>query len=95
MPSQGRAKPAKLRRLTDANIVRSSPEELRDLPKDFWDDAVPVLPAVKIPISLRVDADVLACFRETGPRYQSRINAVLRSYMERTATSATKRSKRR
>jgi uncharacterized protein (DUF4415 family) len=88
-------KPAKLRRLTDADIARSSPEELRDLPTDFWDDAVPVLPAVKIPISLRVDADVLAFFRETGPRYQSRINAVLRSYMERTATSATKRSKRR
>jgi uncharacterized protein (DUF4415 family) len=50
-----------------------------DPPKDFWDDAVPVLPAVKIPISLRVHADVLAFFRETGPRYQSRINAVLRS----------------
>jgi uncharacterized protein (DUF4415 family) len=84
-----------LRRLTDADIARSSREELRHLPKDFWDDAVPVLPAVKIPISLRVDADVLAFFRETGPRYRSRINAVLRSYMERTATSATKRSKRR
>lgn len=81
--------------MTDAEIARSSPDELRDLPKDFWDDAVPVLPAVKIPISLRVDSDVLAFFRETGPRYQSRMNAVLRSYMERTSTPAHKRSKRR
>ena len=93
MPSQGRAKLAKLRHLTDAEIARSSPEELRDLPKDFWDDAVPVLPAAKIPISLRVDADVLEFFRETGPRYQSRMNAVLRSYMDQTS-GPTKRKKR-
>ena len=95
VPSQGRAKLAKLRRLTDAEIARSSPEELRNLPKDFWDDAVPVLPAAKIPISLRVDVDVLEFFRETGPRYQSRMNAVLRSYMERTSSSGPKRSKKR
>lgn len=95
VPSQGRAKLAKLRRLTDAEISRSSPEELRDLPRDFWDNAVPVLPAAKIPISLRVDSDVLEFFRETGPRYQSRMNAVLRSYMERTGASAPKRSKKR
>jgi len=95
VPSQGRAKLAKLRRLTDAEIARSSPEELRDLPNDFWDDAMPVLPAAKIPISLRVDADVLEFFRETGPRYQSRMNAVLRSYMERTGASAPKRSRKR
>jgi uncharacterized protein (DUF4415 family) len=56
---------------------------------------VPVLPASKIPISLRVDADVLEFFRETGPRYQSRMNAVLRSYMECTRTSASTRSKKR
>ena len=94
-PSHGRANLAHLRRMTEAEIRRSSPEELRELPPDFWVDAVPVLPAAKIPISLRVDSDVLEFFRETGPRYQSRMNAVLRSYMERTTTSLPKRSKRR
>jgi uncharacterized protein (DUF4415 family) len=94
-PSQGRAKLATLRRVTEAEINRSSPEELRDLPADFWDDAVPVLPTAKIPISLRVDADVLELFRETGPKYQSRMNAVLRSYMERTSAPSPKRPKRR
>jgi uncharacterized protein (DUF4415 family) len=54
---------------------------LRDLPDDFWAHASIVEPAGKQPISLRVDADVLAWFRAQGPRYQSRINAVLRSYM--------------
>ena len=32
-------------------------------------------------ITLRLDADVLAFFKSTGKRYQSRINAVLREYM--------------
>ncbi|WP_215885528.1 BrnA antitoxin family protein [Igneacidithiobacillus copahuensis] len=32
-------------------------------------------------VTLRLDADVLAFFRGTGKRYQSRINAVLREYM--------------
>lgn len=94
-PSHGRANLAKLRRVSEAAIRQSSPDELRDLPPDFWVDAVPVLPAAKIPISLRVDADVLEFFRETGPRYQSRMNAVLRSYMERTSPAPPKRSKRR
>ena len=94
-PSQGQANLARLRRVTDAEIARTSPEELRDLPADFWDEAVPVLPSVKVPISLRVDADVLEFFRESGPRYQSRMNAVLRSYMERASKLVSKRARRR
>lgn len=33
-------------------------------------------------VTLRLDSDVLAFFRKTGRRYQSRINAVLREYVE-------------
>ena len=88
-PTRGRANLAHLRRLTDADIARTAPAELRDLPADFWDEAVPVLPESKVPISLRVDADVLAWFRELGPRYQSRMNAVLQSYMQRAPAPAT------
>lgn len=33
-------------------------------------------------VTLRIDGDVLAYFRRTGKRYQSRINAVLRQYVE-------------
>lgn len=82
-PSRGRANLRLLKRMTDAEIKRSAPEELPELPDDFWDSAVPVIPAGKVPISLRVDSDVLEWFREEGPKYQSRMNAVLRSYMER------------
>jgi uncharacterized protein (DUF4415 family) len=80
-PARGRVDLAKLRRVTDREIRRTSPPELADLPEDFWNDATVVNPVPKQPISLRVDRDVLAWFKEQGPRYQSRINAVLRSYV--------------
>jgi len=67
--------------MSDAEIRRTSPLELAGLPDGFWADAVVVNPAPKQPISLRVDRDVLAWFKDQGPRYQSRINAVLRSYV--------------
>jgi uncharacterized protein (DUF4415 family) len=53
------------------------------MPEDFWDEAEVVVPGSKQPISLRVDRDVLAWFRETGPRYQTRMNLVLRAYVAR------------
>jgi uncharacterized protein (DUF4415 family) len=33
-------------------------------------------------LSLRIDADVIAWFKAQGPGYQSRMNALLRAYME-------------
>lgn len=78
---RGRADLPRLRRVSDTEIERTSPGQLRDLPANFWDSAVVVEPVTKQAISLRVDADVLAWFRAQGPRYQSRMNAVLRSYM--------------
>ncbi len=36
----------------------------------------------KTSISLRVDADVLEWFKRKGPRYQTRMNAVLRAFKE-------------
>jgi uncharacterized protein (DUF4415 family) len=67
--------------MTDAEIERTSPPELADLPEDFWSEAE-VVTVPKEAISLRVDQDVLSWFREGGPRYQSRMNAVLRSYVQ-------------
>jgi len=92
LPSRGQADLRLLRRVSDAAIRRTAPAELRDLPDDFWDEAELVVPA-KVPISLRVDSDVLEWFRDEGPRYQSRMNAVLRSYMQR-ARKHTKRKPR-
>ena len=80
-PSRGRADLDRLRRSSDAEVRESSPPELSGLPHDFWDTAELVEPVRKQAVSLRIDEDVLAWFKQRGPRYQSRMNAVLRSYM--------------
>ncbi|MEN3209631.1 BrnA antitoxin family protein [Methylorubrum populi] len=51
------------------------------IPAEFWDTATPVEAETKEQITLRLDADVLRHFRSTGKGYQSRINAVLKSYV--------------
>jgi len=83
--------------MSDAEIARTSPPELADLPVDFWREATLVMPVAKEAISLRVDEDVLQWFRSLGPRYQTRMNAVLRSYMAQAerATSATRPGRRK
>ncbi|MEO7963033.1 MAG: BrnA antitoxin family protein [Gemmatimonadaceae bacterium] len=87
-PTQGRADLARLRRLSDREIARTSPDELRELPDDFWQGARVVTPVAKEAISIRLDSDVIAYFRATGPRYQTRINAVLRSYVDQVREAA-------
>lgn len=87
-PSRGRADLERLRRMTDADIRRTAPPELADLPPDFWNDGELVVPVPKQAISLRVDEDVLDWFKQIGPRYQTRMNAVLRSYMARVRDGA-------
>ena len=47
-----------------------------------WSTARLVVPDNKKAISLRVDREVLDFFKSQGKGYQTRINAVLRSYME-------------
>jgi len=91
LPARGRANLGKLRRVTEREIERTSPPELAGLPDDFWNDAILVNPVAKQPISLRVDRDVLAWFKAQGPRYQSRINAVLRSYVSAMRQPAKRR----
>lgn len=89
---RGRADLARLRRVSEREIRATSPPELADLPDDFWDDATVVEPSAKQPISLRVDTDVLRWFKAQGPRYQSRINAVLRSYMTQRRQSSRRKA---
>ncbi len=82
VPSRGSADLDRLRRMSEEEIERTSPPELRNLPADFWSQAV-VVPPPKRAISLRVDKDVLEWFRARGPRYQTHMNAVLRAYVSR------------
>ena len=81
-PKRGRVYVERLQDESEAEIAATSPPELKDLPPDFWDDAA-VVAVRKQAISLRVDQDVLDWFRAGGPRYQTRMNAVLRAYVSR------------
>jgi uncharacterized protein (DUF4415 family) len=56
---------------------------VREIEADFWKHAHLVLPTPpKASVHLRVDSDVLEWFRRQGRGHLSRMNAVLRSYME-------------
>jgi len=48
-----------------------------------WDSATVAMPQPKAVLNMRIDRDVLEYFRKMGKGYQTRINAVLRSYMDR------------
>jgi uncharacterized protein (DUF4415 family) len=56
--------------------------DIPELPDDFWAHHPPVRREKKRLVTLRLDADVLSFFQKQGRRYQTQINAVLRSYME-------------
>jgi uncharacterized protein (DUF4415 family) len=43
----------------------------------------PKLEQPKVPVTLRVDADVLAQLKAAGPGWQTRANAALRAYAKR------------
>ncbi|HEX7326969.1 MAG TPA: BrnA antitoxin family protein [Casimicrobiaceae bacterium] len=47
-----------------------------------WSSMVLRRPPTKTLLSLRIDRDVVEWFRAQGRGYQSRMNALLRAYME-------------
>ncbi len=55
-----------------------------ELDEDFWRNATVVMPddRGKMPLSIRVDTEVVEWFREQGRGYLTRMNAVLRAYVE-------------
>ena len=69
---------AKLRQKNDKNI---NYEDSPATTKEFWKDAKVHMPQHKVHISLRLDEDIINYFREEGKGYQSRINAILKAYM--------------
>lgn len=59
--------------------------DFSDIPETdagFWADAEIRMPANKKGVYLRIDPEVLDWFKKQGKGYQTRINAVLRRYME-------------
>ncbi len=89
---------ARVRAKSDAELERdiASDSDLRDVPEDWHLAAEAVMPVPKKLLSLRLDAEVVEWFRSQGPGYQTRMNAVLRAFVEQrtkqTTTSANSSS---
>lgn len=75
-------------RLDEIAAIPDTDIDTSDIPEvgqDFFANAKLIMPSSvkKIPVSLRLDDDVLAWFKAQGERgYQTRMNAVLRAYMQ-------------
>lgn len=65
--------------LTDEEIDTS---DIPPLDEDFFANAKLRLPEPKQKITIRLDKDVVKWFKSHGKGYQTRINAVLRTYMK-------------
>ena len=71
--------------MRDRNETKSDPNAQKySVDKDFWESARVVMPdsRPKQHTGIRLDADVLDWFKKQGKGWQTRINAVLRSYYE-------------
>lgn len=68
----------RLSELDDQDIDTTDIPELDDA---FFENAELKLPP-KQPVTLRLDSDVLVWFKSQGAGYQTRINKLLRVYME-------------
>ena len=75
--------PDRLRAVTDEEIAAGVALDPDAPPLDLdWASAEAVVPPRKVPISIRVDEDVLDYFKKAGSGYQGRMNAVLRAYIQ-------------
>jgi uncharacterized protein (DUF4415 family) len=81
---RGRTDWKRVDRLTDAQIRKATDSDKDAAPildKEWFRTAKVVMPERKVPLSMRLDREVLDWFRAQGLRYQSRMNAVLKAYV--------------
>ncbi|MBF0166432.1 MAG: BrnA antitoxin family protein [Alphaproteobacteria bacterium] len=86
---RGKSDWARVDALTDADIekaIAKDPDAAPILDEDWFRNAEIVFPPGKSAVSLRLDKDVLSWFKRQGRGYQSRMNAVLRAYMDAQKT---------
>lgn len=62
--------------------TRADAPESESLGEDFWKTARVVLPRGKTSVHLRLDSDIVEWFRKGGKGHLTRMNAVLRAYVD-------------
>lgn len=70
----------KFRNMTKEEMLAVCDED--DMVDIDWNNVVLVHPAPKKEVHIRLDADLLAWLKQSGKGYQTRINSILRSYMQ-------------
>jgi uncharacterized protein (DUF4415 family) len=73
--------------------MKDSEINLSDLPEldeGFFGNATVLMPEPKKPVSIRLDKDVVEWYRKKGSGYQTRMNAVLRMYMQALSRTSKK-----
>jgi uncharacterized protein (DUF4415 family) len=91
---QGKTDRARLGRLSDVKIrkaVRADSEAAPIATAEWFRLARLVEPKPKKAVSIRLDEDILKWFRRQGRGYQTRMNAVLRAYVEGMRHSSERR----
>jgi uncharacterized protein (DUF4415 family) len=62
--------------------TRPDAPEAESLGEDFWKNARIVMPRGKTSVHLRLDSDIVEWFKANGKGHLTRMNAVLRAYVE-------------
>ena len=74
---------ARVGAMTEAEITAGIAADADESGMRFdWSSASIAMPQPKAVLNMRIDRDVLDFFRSEGRGYQTKINAVLRSYVE-------------
>jgi uncharacterized protein (DUF4415 family) len=68
--------------------TRPDAPRAESLGEDFWKSARIVMPAGKTSVHLRPDRDIVAWFKVRGKGHLTRMNAVLRAYVDAQKRSA-------
>lgn len=80
---KGKTDWARVDAITEEELERAiAADPDSDIPNLDWTKARLVMPQRKESVHLRIDPDVLAWFRKQGQGHLTRMNAVLRAYME-------------
>ena len=78
MKQSSRIDLSRIKKMKDSSIDYS---DISETDKMFWADAEIIFPSKKIHLSIRLDNDIIEWFKQYGTGYQTKINRVLRSYI--------------
>ena len=75
---------SQIRAMRERGEDKTSPDapEAESLGADFWSIARVVMPTGKTSVHLRLDSDVVEWFKAHGKGHLTRMNAVLKAYVE-------------